>query len=161
VILDVDKFKAINDQFGHLAGDEVLRTVAQVISKTTRPSDFIARYGGEEFCVILVGATESDAVKWAERARLTLRAFPFELAGNTRTITASFGVSERSEETHSIEQLIDQADQALMIAKKSGRDRVRAFSEPATVASSVSPVFGALCLTKPNSMSEMPESVLY
>jgi Diguanylate cyclase, GGDEF domain len=70
------------------------------ISETTRPSDFIARYGGEEFCVILVGATELDAVKWAERARLSLRAFQFELAGSTRTITASFGVSERNENTH-------------------------------------------------------------
>jgi diguanylate cyclase (GGDEF)-like protein len=159
VILDVDKFKAINDQFGHLAGDEVLRTVARVISDTTRPSDFIARYGGEEFCVILVGATELEAVKWAERARFSLRAFPFELAGDTRTITASFGVSERSETTQSIEQLIDQADQALMIAKKSGRDRVRAFSDAATAASSVSPIPGAVCPAKTNPTSGMPESV--
>jgi diguanylate cyclase (GGDEF)-like protein len=160
VILDVDKFKVINDQFGHLAGDEVLRTVARVISDMLRPSDYVARYGGEEFCVILLGASELDAVKWAERARLSLRAFPFELAGSTRTITASFGVSERSEKTHIIEQLIDHADQALMIAKKSGRDRVRAFSDGATAASSVSPIPAAILRPNTNPTSGLPESVL-
>lgn len=160
VILDVDRFKSINDQYGHPAGDQVLRTVAKVVSETTRPSDFIARYGGEEFCVILVGATEYDAAKWAERARISLRSFQFELAGTTRTITASFGVSERNETTLSIEQLIDQADQALLIAKRSGRDRVMAFSDVNAATSAVSPFLGAICPEQSNPSSGMPDRVI-
>jgi diguanylate cyclase (GGDEF)-like protein len=150
VILDVDFFKQVNDQYGHLAGDEVLRTVARVIRDNTRPSDYIARYGGEEFCVILVGATEKNAVEWAERARIALRSFPFEVAGATRTITASFGAAERSEHTQSIEQLIDNADQSLLIAKKSGRDQVSAFSNLRGPACKVSAVPTTIVLSFPS-----------
>ncbi len=157
VILDVDFFKQVNDQYGHLAGDEVLRTVAHVIRDITRPSDYIARYGGEEFCVILVGATEKSAMDWAERARITLRSFPFELGDTTRTITASFGAAERNEYTQSIEQLIDNADQSLLIAKKSGRDRVSAFSHSLVPACKATekPTTLVLSLGDPSTLSHV------
>jgi diguanylate cyclase (GGDEF)-like protein len=137
VILDVDHFKSINDRFGHLAGDEVLQAVAQLISDSTRPGDCIARYGGEEFCVILVECMEQDAVKWADRARHQLANSPFQLADQGITVTASFGAAQRTTETNTIEELIDAADQALMVAKNSGRNRVIASS---TSGSSVSQV---------------------
>lgn len=127
-ILDVDFFKKVNDQYGHLAGDEVLRSVAQMICAETRPGDFIARYGGEEFCVILVGATETQAVGWAERMRAKLASTPIKLSDGTLIVTASFGVAQRTDDTPSIEALIDMADRSLMLAKTSGRDRVQAHS---------------------------------
>jgi two-component system, cell cycle response regulator len=161
VILDVDKFKAINDQFGHLAGDEVLKTVARVISDTMRPGDIIARFGGEEFCVILVDASELDAVTWAEQARLSLREFQFELAGKNQSITASFGVAERSEKTRSIEQLIDHADQALMIAKKAGRDQVKTLRVETNAANSENSIPESLYATIANPMTGTPNRVLH
>ncbi|NND96171.1 MAG: diguanylate cyclase [Pirellulaceae bacterium] len=124
VILDVDFFKRINDQLGHLAGDQVLRGVAQLINENTRPKDSIARYGGEEFCVILVDADEKCAAQWAERARATLARSPFDFANKSISVTASFGVAQRSRHTPTIESLIDAADQSLLAAKQSGRNRV-------------------------------------
>lgn len=124
VILDVDYFKTINDGFGHLAGDEVLRSVAQLIKDNTRPGDCIARYGGEEFCVILSDATEEEAVEWADRTRLQLANCRFHLSAQTVTVTASFGAAQRSQKMESIQQLIEAADQALGAAKSSGRNRV-------------------------------------
>lgn len=123
-ILDIDFFKRINDQHGHLAGDEVLRNVAELIGGQARPGDFIARYGGEEFCVILVGANQQQATDWAERMRKALAAHPIDLAGEQIQVTASFGVAQRCQDTHCIEDLIDRADHALLSAKSAGRDRV-------------------------------------
>ena len=128
VIMDVDHFKRINDLYGHIAGDEVLQTIAGVLRDTTRPGDSVARYGGEEFCVILVGASEENALAWAELARERLANVRFELAGQVVRVTASFGVAQRTADMQTIEQLIDAADKALLIAKSSGRNRVTATS---------------------------------
>ena len=151
VILDVDYFKNINDQFGHLAGDQVLRKIARILSNHTRPGDYIARYGGEEFCVILVEANEQQAVEWSESARTALSSFRFELSGKSRTVTASFGAAQRCEHTQCIEELIDLADQALLVAKGSGRDQVFSFSTSgqSVLRSGATKVIQPLSPTKP------------
>jgi diguanylate cyclase (GGDEF)-like protein len=148
VIFDVDHFKRINDQFGHVAGDHVLKAVAQLISNSTRPGDCIARYGGEEFCVILVECLEEDAVKWADRARHQLAHSPVQLGDQTITVTASFGAAQRTAATNTIEELIGAADQALMVAKSLGRNRVIASGDSvcsdSQVAAPILPLTGDL-----------------
>lgn len=119
VLLDVDHFKALNDQFGHPAGDEVLRGVAGVLSAYARKSDFVARYGGEEFVAVLPATDATGAIEAAERFRTAIakRDFP------TGTVTASFGCAtlHRADETR--DALIARADLALYEAKHSGRNR--------------------------------------
>lgn len=153
VILDVDRFKRINDSLGHLAGDEVLRTIAQLIEQSTRPGDFIARYGGEEFCVILLGATERNAVDWAQRARETLEQTPVELSEQSIPVTASFGAAQRTDQMRNIEELIDAADQALIVAKQTGRNRVVAASSMREDGVSAEPI---VPLQTESSADELP-----
>lgn len=124
VMLDIDFFKRINDTFGHAAGDDVLRRVGQLLQEDARASDIMGRYGGEEFCVALPETTEEEAATWAERIRQRLAAETFEIGGKPLNITASFGTAQRLADTLTPEQLIEQADQALLVAKRSGRDRV-------------------------------------
>ncbi len=127
VMLDIDFFKRINDQHGHQAGDEVIRRIGSVICENTRASDIAGRYGGEEFCIMLPETTEQQAILWAERLRSCISALPIRLGSERMSITASFGVAQRLADTASPEQLIDMADQALVVAKRSGRDRVVAY----------------------------------
>ncbi|EMI52171.1 GGDEF domain-containing response regulator [Rhodopirellula sallentina] len=128
VILDVDFFKRVNDEFGHVIGDKVLQRVAKLISTQMRCGDSIARYGGEEFCVILVDADEDVAAQWADRVRQRLAESPFQIPEGTIQITASFGVAHRCGETKTVEHLIDAADHALLEAKHDGRNRVARYS---------------------------------
>ncbi|MGD9126452.1 MAG: diguanylate cyclase [Planctomycetia bacterium] len=127
VMLDIDFFKRVNDTYGHPAGDKTLKIVAKLLSQSIRANDLLCRYGGEEFCVILPDACEEDAVAWAERMRNLIRCKKIPIAEDGLTITASFGVSERREDTQTYEEMVDYADQALLCAKQSGRDRVIAF----------------------------------
>ncbi len=127
VMIDLDFFKQINDTHGHPAGDEVLRTVAGVLNSYTRSGDIIGRYGGEEFCAILSGADECQAVEWAERIRKKLAQTVIKVSGNTLHVSASFGAAQRLEDISTPDQLVDLADQALLIAKRAGRDRVIGF----------------------------------
>lgn len=123
-MLDLDFFKRINDVYGHPVGDVVLKVTADTLLRSCRHSDVAARYGGEEFCVLLPETTEEQAVNWAERFREMLRATEI-VAGNKKlTVTCSVGVSGLYEDTLTPEQLLDQADQALLCAKRTGRDRV-------------------------------------
>ncbi|MBN2474343.1 MAG: diguanylate cyclase [Pirellulales bacterium] len=124
VMMDIDFFKRVNDIHGHPAGDTVLKVVAELLTNVSRNSDSVSRYGGEEFCVMLPETTEENAVIWAERARKRLAALQIVLAGKEIRITGSFGVSQQSPETQNGAGLVDQADQALLCAKQSGRDRV-------------------------------------
>lgn len=124
VMVDIDFFKRINDLYGHAAGDEVIRRVGQCLSEGCRNSDVLSRYGGEEFCLLLPETNEDNAAIWANRVRQRLSQLVIEHDGRQLQITASFGISQRMDDTTSPEQLIDMADQALLVAKRSGRDRV-------------------------------------
>jgi two-component system, cell cycle response regulator len=127
VMLDIDFFKRINDIHGHQAGDEVLRRVGQLLGSGVRTSDFIGRYGGEEFCIFMPETNEGQAVLWAERMRSQLAELLIVVNGSRLEITASFGVAQRLADTASPEALLEMADQALIVAKRSGRDRVVAY----------------------------------
>ena len=120
VMVDLDRFKAINDRFGHRAGDEVLRRVGGVLDAERRAGDLVARYGGEEFVAILPHTTIADATNWAERVRQRLAAGRFGWGDAHIAVTASFGVSGTSSRAVTNEQLIETADQALYAAKRRG-----------------------------------------
>jgi diguanylate cyclase (GGDEF)-like protein len=125
LMLDVDKFKAYNDNFGHPAGDVALKLVGQVIRDTLRGADVAARYGGEEFAILLPATTGEEALAIAERIRHNVAhtAFPH------RKVTASIGAASCSARLCVAGDLVDAADRALYQAKERGRDRVVAFEQ--------------------------------
>jgi len=127
VMVDIDFFKRINDTHGHVVGDTVLRAVARELAACGRKSDLICRFGGEEFCALLPETKERDAATWAERARQHVAATDFPAPGGPLRVTCSFGTAQNHDDTQNCEQLVDQADQALLCAKRSGRDRVVRF----------------------------------
>jgi diguanylate cyclase (GGDEF)-like protein len=131
LMLDIDHFKRINDNWGHAAGDTVLREIALRIESQVRASDVAARYGGEEFVVLLPGTDVAAAKLLAERIRTAVSKTPIELAnGEVAIITASIGISEvqpspDADDLKTIgDALIARADVALYAAKSAGRDRV-------------------------------------
>jgi diguanylate cyclase len=122
-ILDLDHFKRINDGYGHLAGDKVLKIVAEQLRKRLRGRDFIARFGGEEFVLLLPQTSPPAAAQVAEALRAAVEACPFHFKGERVVITTSIGVSAfRSGERG--DQVLKRADEALYRAKDSGRNRV-------------------------------------
>ncbi len=124
IMLDIDHFKLINDTYGHVIGDTVLKRVATVLTQQCRPADILARYGGEEFCVIAPEASELGAVQLADRLRKALAESPVEVTAGVVIVTASFGVAQCQGERDQFDSLIDRADQALILAKREGRNRV-------------------------------------
>jgi diguanylate cyclase (GGDEF)-like protein len=125
VMFDLDHFKAINDTYGHLAGDEVLRAAAKAIRDTLRPYDSVGRYGGEEFLLILPGCDERNAVCHAERLRLVLSELHVPATRDEIRVTASFGVAVAGPGAEAdASGLIQAADSALYRAKRAGRNRV-------------------------------------
>jgi diguanylate cyclase (GGDEF)-like protein len=137
LFVDIDSFKAVNDQYGHAAGDDVLREVARRIEATIRTTDVAARYGGEEFVVMLPDTMLMDAHQVAERVRHVVKETPVSVPGLTKHVTVSIGVAELAEvqppprlETpeqtnEMITALLNLADRRLYEAKSSGRDRVK------------------------------------
>ena len=128
VMIDLDYFKRVNDTFGHHAGDRVLKIVAEQLKSHCRASDYICRHGGEELCVLLPHTDEAGAAAWAEHTRQAIASAPVLFGEHSMQLTASFGVSERLVQDDTMEQMIDRADQSLLVAKKSGRNRVVHFS---------------------------------
>ncbi|MDQ7030271.1 MAG: diguanylate cyclase [Ardenticatenia bacterium] len=126
IMVDLDYFKQFNDRYGHLEGDNVLRTVAQLIEQNVRSSDVVARYGGEEFTIVLPETGRQEAALVAERVRRAVAEHPFRhyLFANAQRITVSLGVATAPEDATSPEQLIEAADQALYQAKANGKNRV-------------------------------------
>jgi two-component system cell cycle response regulator len=125
-ITDIDRFKSVNDTYGHDAGDEVLREFANRVRSTVRGADLACRFGGEEFVVVMPDTTPEMAATVAERLRTIVEMNPFELkqAGVKLSITASMGVSSTVYGAETPEQLLKQADKALYDAKHGGRNRV-------------------------------------
>ena len=122
IICDVDHFKQINDNYGHIAGDKVLQLIASTLKKNLREADFIARYGGEESVILLPGTPADAAAGVAEKLRASIEACPFNFRGERVSITMSFGISE-FRALESTEMVFERADKALYQAKKSGRNR--------------------------------------
>jgi two-component system cell cycle response regulator len=124
ILLDIDHFKKFNDTYGHSAGDEALRTLAQVLRSSCREQELAARFGGEEFAVVLLGASRDDAKGSAERIRAALR----KCQWTHRPLTASFGIATSESGgaaiSASIADLVEQADAALYYSKQQGRDRI-------------------------------------
>lgn len=139
-LFDLDFFKAINDNHGHLAGDEALRFAASRLQSLARNVDILGRYGGEEFAFILPETDLEGAEAFANRARELLSAHPCEYGDLSMVITASAGVAQLDENMSSPEDLIEAADSALYQAKASGRNQViRYQSDMVASAKTVSP----------------------
>ena len=122
VLLDLDGFKAVNDELGHAAGDETLRGMAEILLKHSRGINVICRYGGDEFAILLVETSKAGARLYADRIRYVLPTYRFS---HGRRITASFGIASLPEDvTPSPDELIRAADEALYAAKRAGKNRV-------------------------------------
>lgn len=124
IFIDLDNFKQINDEYGHAAGDAVLKHVAQVFAHSVRQGDVVARFGGEEFVVALHAVSVDDAEHVAEKIRKALESSPCVHEGLTLSLTGSFGVAEYRAEDDTLEQLITRADEAMYQAKQAGKNRV-------------------------------------
>lgn len=124
VILDLDFFKEINDEFGHLAGDGVLKQLGEITADRVRASDTLARIGGEEFLLILPDTTSEDAVQIAESIRLAVASETYRIEGEERKITISGGVASWQQDMESMSDLLKTADEQLYQAKSTGRNRV-------------------------------------
>lgn len=129
LMVDIDNFKRVNDQFGHAMGDQAIQAVASCLSVGLRLTDTIGRYGGEEFCLMFARTTLAEASNLAERLRVQVET---EAGGRVRTvshlvITVSCGISSIAFGARTPLELIDQADKALYAAKEGGRNRVMAF----------------------------------
>jgi two-component system chemotaxis family response regulator WspR len=121
LMIDVDYFKRYNDTFGHLAGDDVLRSVAGLLETGTRATDIVGRYGGEEFAVILPHTARGGSREIAERLRAAIERHEWTDA----PVTVSVGIATASPDAANADQVLHEADVALYLAKKDGRNRVR------------------------------------
>jgi diguanylate cyclase (GGDEF)-like protein len=125
VMIDVDHFKRVNDGYGHSIGDEILKLVGKILAQEVRRHDVAARYGGEEFCFLLAETDEEQARVMAERCRERIEASQLMVRGSAVRVTASVGIAAYPhQDITRVEQLIDLADAALYLAKRSGRNQV-------------------------------------
>ncbi|OGF64043.1 MAG: hypothetical protein A2Y62_15350 [Candidatus Fischerbacteria bacterium RBG_13_37_8] len=125
IIIDLDNFKQINDNYGHQTGDKVLIKVAKLMKEQLRACDVIGRYGGEEFVIVLPYTDSKGSYILAERIRASLENNCFTIAKNTITLTLSAGINSYPEKnSHSLEHFIKEADEALYKAKKLGKNQV-------------------------------------
>ena len=132
VVIDLDHFKRLNDNFGHDAGDHVLRRFGEVLLRQARQGDIACRYGGEEFALVLPGASLEVAKTRAESLRRALEAERHEFSGRSLGIvTLSAGVAAFPANAANWDELLQAADRALYIAKQGGRNRIEAAWRPA------------------------------
>ncbi|MBT7411086.1 MAG: GGDEF domain-containing protein [Methylococcales bacterium] len=121
-IWDIDFFKKVNDNYGHKAGDKVLKTVAGLINKRIRSTDFLARFGGEEFVMLLPGTKQEEALYFLNKLRLQVGQCGFRYQEEVVNVTVSCGISD-FRENDSVESVFERADQALYKAKENGRNQ--------------------------------------
>ena len=120
VLLDIDRFKSINDELGHQAGDDALRDLAQLIVANSRSFSIVTRYGGDEFAVLLVNTPKAGAVKYAQRIRDVIERHPF----SHRPLTVSVGIAALPDDVLTAAELLPAADRALLLAKRLGRNAI-------------------------------------
>ena len=134
LLADVDYFKAVNDQYGHLAGDDVLREVAGRLAASVRPYDAVGRYGGEEFLILMSSCDTSSAREKGEQLRAALDAVPTKTSAGTFPITISVGcLSSEELPQASPQRLLGAVDEALYRAKQAGRNRTEVWRAASTV----------------------------
>ncbi|MCM2681319.1 sensor domain-containing diguanylate cyclase [Echinimonas agarilytica] len=124
VMIDIDHFKAVNDQYGHVAGDEVIREVARRLKRTKRNVDIAGRFGGEEFSILLLDTQPDQALYFAERLRKAVAKTPIEFEDHAISVTVSIGISQNHPEINSPLAWVERADAALYESKKNGRNQV-------------------------------------
>lgn len=124
ILMDLDHFKQVNDQRGHLAGDEVLKRAAEILNEGIREADTLGRYGGEEFAIVAPETRLEGVITLADRLRESIAAEPVMFNDEEIPITVSIGVAELTADVPRYEQLIDAADVALYHSKETGRNRV-------------------------------------
>jgi diguanylate cyclase (GGDEF)-like protein/PAS domain S-box-containing protein len=129
IMMDLDRFKNVNDTYGHPIGDEVLKIAAKRMSGVTRKSSIIARFGGEEFIIFLNDVPYESAVKNAKRIQKAIEESPFTIKGMNINVTASLGVATLHEPTDSLDDIIHMADVALYGAKRTGRNKVMEYND--------------------------------
>ncbi|MCP4265833.1 MAG: sensor domain-containing diguanylate cyclase [Candidatus Brocadiaceae bacterium] len=131
VMTDIDKFKAVNDTYGHGVGDEVIKYLANTLRTSTRTDDIVCRFGGEEFCVLLPDCSVEEAASIFEQIRIKIEAHSARAISGAPgiNITSSFGVSELNSSTNNVDDMIHQADTALYKAKDSGRNCIVVWNE--------------------------------
>ena len=137
VLADLDRFKTLNDTYGHEAGDRALRMFAEILRSEIRDEDLACRYGGEEFAVLLPGAETAEAIEAMQRVRAGLR--HVSRAGDTPAVTASFGIAH-SDDADDLDDLVHRADRALFAAKDAGRDCVCIDGHRGPVASNLTAI---------------------
>lgn len=131
IMLDIDHFKQLNDRFGHLAGDSILRNLCDSCRRILRENDLLARFGGEEFVIVLPNTRSPQALSTAERIRTEVPAAVALKNGQEKAFTLSLGVSEINLQDTHFEQVLKRVDTALYKAKNSGRNRVEiSFEQP-------------------------------
>ena len=131
IMLDIDHFKQVNDAYGHIVGDQVLRGVAERCREILRDIDLLGRYGGEEFTALLPETRPADARQVAERMRQIVARTAIETESGPVTVTICLGHAIMDEGSHDLDALLDHADQALYQAKNAGRNRVSSWNSNA------------------------------
>jgi diguanylate cyclase (GGDEF)-like protein len=130
LLFDIDRFKRVNDTFGHHAGDEVLTAFCQLATSLLRPADLFGRIGGEEFASLLPDTERQDALSLAERLRAAFEATSHAVGERTVPATVSIGVAMSQDASSDLRALLEAADQALYRAKALGRNRVELSTDP-------------------------------
>ena len=131
LMLDIDRFKKYNDTYGHIAGDEALKQLAEIMTANVRATDIVSRFGGEEFLICMGHTTLEGGKNAAQKLRRAVENNVFRLKGQETRITASIGLATAPDDGTTIESLVDAADIAMYAAKDAGRNRVRTASEVA------------------------------
>ena len=131
LFLDLDSFKKLNDQYGHLAGDKALQYLAGLISKNKRTEDIVARYGGDEFVMLLPDTSKDDALRFAERFREMVERREFTVNSYSLPVTISGGVSTSPDDAQDAVKLIQCADHALHVAKRQGKNLIFGYKKEA------------------------------
>lgn len=129
LFIDLDGFKNINDNFGHDAGDFILKTVSGILTDCTRSTDIVARHGGDEFLVILSGIPDSVAINQIANKIVSAIALPVSYRGNIISVSASIGITVFPDHANHADELLKKADQAMYVVKKSGKNNYCIHSE--------------------------------